>query len=67
MTLGGGMFAAIMLTILFISFINLPDGASHAPLAEAVGPWVFFSALGILVMLLGIVVWIVGFIAEFVK
>ncbi len=67
MTLGGGMFTAIMLTILYFSFINLPDGASHDPLGEAIGPWIFLSALGILVLLFGIVLWIVGFIAELAK
>ena len=67
MILGGSFFTVVMLGILYFSFINLPDGASHGLLAEAIGPWVVFSVLGALICILGIVMWIIGFIAGAIK
>lgn len=67
MTLGGGVFTVVMLITLYLSFIKLPDGTSHGPLAEAIGPWIVCSLLGILIFISGLILWCIGFIIELIK
>lgn len=67
MTLGGSISTVVAIFILYFSFINLPGDASHGPLAEAIGPWMLLVAVSILTLFLGIILWIVGYIAELVN
>lgn len=67
MTIGGAVLTIVMLVGLYIAFMRLPDGASHGPLAEAVGPWMLLSLFGVLVFSAGLLCWIIGIIAGIAK
>lgn len=61
--LGGGICTAVSSYMLYFTLIRLPDGASHDPLVEAIGPWIVISTLSILALLIGISLWLIALVA----
>ena len=60
MTFGGGVFGAIMLVVLYQSFAAVSDGPSATVLAEATTPWNLLAAIGLLIFIAGLILWISG-------